>query len=316
MSGAPRLGPYLSPEARTQRVRALAERADAELIEYGRSVEGEPLVAVRLPSPAPLAPRVLCSANLHGPEIVGSHVALAVLEAAADGLPAIASLRATAELWVAPCLNPDGYRRTWDRGGVGTLAELRCNARGVDLNRNFPLPLGAKPSRLPGAGSSRPGAATYRGPHPLSEPESAAIDALLAAYPMRASANLHSFMGTIIPARVTDREHFRGYARLCAAFSSAQSEVRYTRVASRHFDVFTGELEDHAHHHHGVWAACIEVFPWLASLRQHLRAPSTFWRFNPRAPERWVANDVPGIVAFLSAAIRQAPPLAATRTGS
>ena len=71
--------------------------------------------------------------------------------------------------------------------------------------------------------------------------------------------------------------------------------------------MFTGEQEDHQHHVHGTWALTIEVFPVTASLRQHLRAPSTFWRFNPRRPETWVENDVPGIVAFFLEALALRP---------
>jgi protein MpaA len=56
-----------------------------------------------------------------------------------------------ADLWVIPDLNPDGHAR-----------RTRQNAKGVDLNRNFP-------------GAWRPiggaGAAEYSGPRPLSEPE-------------------------------------------------------------------------------------------------------------------------------------------------
>jgi len=34
-----------------------------------------------------------------------------------------------------------------------------------------------------------------------------------------------------------------------------------------------------------------------------LRAPSLFWRFNPRAPARWIENDVAGIAGFFHAAL-------------
>lgn len=295
--------PYLSPEDRADRVDALARAAGAELIEYGRSVHGEPLVAVRVPGPAPDAPRILCSANIHGPEFVGGLVVLSLLERIARGAPSVAPLRARAEIWLVPCLNPDGYRKTWAAGGIGPLAQLRTNTRGVDLNRNFPLPHGARRRALPGAGSTRPGDATYCGPHPLSEPETRALHELLDAQRFHASANLHSFMGTLIPARVQDRASFAAYRTLCRSFTAAQPRVRYRRLSSRIFDMFTGEQEDHQHHALRTWAVCVEVFPVLASYRQHLRAPSTFWRFNPRDPTPWIENDVPGLVAYFLTAL-------------
>lgn len=59
-------------------------------------------------------------------------------------------------LWLIPDVNPDGALR-------GT----RGNARGVDLNRNFPF----RWRRL-----GRPGTRYYSGPHASSEPESRAIE--------------------------------------------------------------------------------------------------------------------------------------------
>jgi hypothetical protein len=214
-----------------------------------------------------------------------------------------AAVRERAEVWCVPCVNPDGYARTWEQAGVGALASMRANAHGVDLNRNFPLPHGAQPSRLPFTGSSQPGAATYRGAAPLSEPETRALDELFRAGDFHASANLHSFMGTLIPPRVRDRNHYEVYARLCSTFRSAQSHRAYRRLASWTFDTYTGEQEDHQHAAHHTWAMCIESFPIAASFRQHLRAPSTFWRFNPRDPEFWVENDVPGVLAWWLAAL-------------
>jgi hypothetical protein len=250
--------------------------------------------------------RILCVANIHGVEYVSAEVALGFL-AALDAGPGRA-LRAAAEVWVAPCLNPDGYARTWERAGHGRVRELRPNARGVDLNRNFPLPHGARRRPWPGAGSTKAGSATYVGPAPLSEPEAVALDRLLTELRPHALTSLHSFMGRLIPARVTDAPAYATYAALARAFAAAQPGPRYGRLASRFFDTFTGELEDHAHHHHRVFATCVEIFPILASLRQHARAPSTFWRFNPRDPAPWVANDVPGLIAWFAAALGQERP--------
>ncbi|MCC6807728.1 MAG: hypothetical protein IT381_09910 [Deltaproteobacteria bacterium] len=302
--------PYRSPHEREARLDTLARAAGADTAVIGESVDGAPIRAARIANAG--APKVLCCANIHGPEYVGAEVALGLLERLAAPEGEIAKLRERAEIWIVPCVNPDGYRRTWDREGKGTLAALRTNARGVDLNRNFPLPGGALRRSAPGAGSQRHGDATYCGPAPLSEPETRAIAELAATQRFHASANLHSFMGTLIPARVTDRDAYSTYRDLCRAFVSAQSHTRYHRVASRVFDVFTGEQEDHLHHALACWSICVETFPVAASLRQHLRAPSLFWRFNPRDPARWIENDVPGLVRyFLTALDLRAPPLPA-----
>ncbi len=303
------LAPYPSPEARDAALRAHVDRLGGEVRTYGQSVEGRPLLAARIPcAVAGAAPRLLVAANIHGPEYVSSQVALGVLGRLADGAPALEALRRRAEIWVIPCLNPDAYARVWERGGVGALRELRPNARGVDLNRNFPLPRGRRRRRLPGAGSTRPGAATYVGEAPLSEPEAAALAALCAEASFHVVTSGHSFMGRLIPAHVEDRPAFATYRALCRAFAAAQPTARYGRLASRTFDTFTGELEDYLHHEHRTWAICVETFPWWASFRQHLRAPTLFWRFNPRDPAPWVENDVAGLVACVGAALARPRP--------
>jgi hypothetical protein len=233
-------------------------------------------------------------------------VALGLL-ARLDHAEPLRRLREHAEIWVVPCLNPDGYARTWERQGQGTVTELRPNARGVDLNRNFPLPEGRRRARLPGAGSTQPGAATYVGEAPLSEPETAALAALLDEARFTAATSGHCFAGALIPAHVEDEAAFARYRALCAAFAEAQPSVSYRRLSSRRFDTFTGELEDFHHHRFGTWAICVETFSLWASFRQHWRAPSAFWRFNPRDPEPWVSNDIVGIAAFLRAAVSAAP---------
>jgi murein peptide amidase A len=108
----------------------------------GYSVRHRPVVAVELGDPD--SPRrVLVVGCIHGSEPAG----IAIATALARGSPAV-----QADLWIVPDLNPDGV-----------AAGTRQNARGVDLNRNFPFrwrPLGP------------PGSLFYAGPRPLSEPES------------------------------------------------------------------------------------------------------------------------------------------------
>lgn len=261
---------------------------------YGLSVAGRPLIAVRLPGVA--AERtVAVTAGIHGIEHVGVAVALEVLRRGPlDG----------ADLLVCPVLNPDGYARAAEADGGLGVATQRKNARGVDLNRNFPLPYGARPSWLPVAGSRDPASATYRGEAPLSEPETAALAALLRVHRPWASANLHSFMGTLITARVWERADWRGYTELGRAFRAGQGRrLGYPRLASAVGDVFTGELEDWQHHALQCWGVCVEAFSVAESVRQHVRAPTAYWRFNPRDPGPVVQRDASGVRAMLIRAL-------------
>lgn len=265
---------------------------------YGRSVEGRALTAVSLPGgdPDPDRPVVVVTAAIHGIEYVGVSVALEVLRR--GPVPG-------ADLWVIPVINPDAYARTWAAGGEASVAALRRNANGVDLNRNFPLPWGASPSRMPGSGSPDPAAATYRGTAPLSEPETRHLAALLTRLQPHSSLNLHSFMGTLICARVWRPDDWLGYRRLVRAFRRGQGGLlRYQRLGTPVLDVFTGELEDWQHHVLRCWGICVECFSLPETFWQHPRAPSPFWRFNPRDPGPVVARDAAGVRAALSASLQ------------
>lgn len=121
-----------------------------ERVVIGRSAEGRAIVAVRI-GPADRARRVLVVGCIHGDERAGLAVTRRLLAGAG---------RAGAALWVVPSLNPDGEAR-----------RTRQNARGVDLNRNFPSewrPIG------------RLGDPEHSGPRALSEPETRAAVALIA----------------------------------------------------------------------------------------------------------------------------------------
>ena len=117
---------------------------------FGHSALGRPLRAVRI-GDAHAPHRVLVVGCVHGNEPAG----IAITRALRRSRPP----RGTA-VWVVDDLNPDGRAR-------GT----RQNARGVDLNRNFPGGWRRQ---------GRPGSTYYSGPRALSEPESRAAARLVA----------------------------------------------------------------------------------------------------------------------------------------
>jgi len=107
----------------------------------GRSVQDRPIMAYRLGDPG--GRRIVMLSTMHGDE---PHTRL-ILQSLRDGRP-IHGI----DLWVVPTYNPDGLAR-------GT----RRNARGVDLNRNFPHDWADLDGRY------------ESGPRPASEPETRAV---------------------------------------------------------------------------------------------------------------------------------------------
>jgi murein peptide amidase A len=115
-----------------------AADAPVRQVVLGRSIEGRPIVAFEVGDPG-AARRELVVGCIHGNETAGIAIAHRLERASPMGL----------DLWVVPSLNPDG-----------AAAGMRGDARGVDLNRNFPW----RWKRL--------GGSVYSGPRPLSESES------------------------------------------------------------------------------------------------------------------------------------------------
>jgi len=132
-------------------------------------VQGRPIRALVLGDPAAPA-TALVVGNVHGDEPGG----FAVVRLLRHWRPP-----AGVALWLVRSFNPDG-----------TAAHTRQNARGVDLNRNFPFhwhSLGP------------PGSRYYAGPRPLSEPESRIEHSLILRIRPRLSIWFHQ------PYDVTDQ---------------------------------------------------------------------------------------------------------------
>lgn len=75
------------------------------------------LIAFHRPAARTGAKRIYISAGMHGDEPAGPHAALRLLKE---------NVWPDAELWLLPCLNPNGIR-----------ANTRTNADGIDINRDY-----------------------------------------------------------------------------------------------------------------------------------------------------------------------------------
>jgi hypothetical protein len=131
----------------------------AGLVDSGeKSVRGVPLYTRDLAQEQPKL-RVLVTGAIHGDELSSASLAFHWIRLAGEDsrLPQPVHWR------FVPVLNPDGLLSRPPR---------RTNARGVDLNRNFPTPHWQRDARLYWEKRTRKDPRRWPGPQPLSEPES------------------------------------------------------------------------------------------------------------------------------------------------
>lgn len=163
-----RIGAYHSYSALLERWQAIARRPGVRLMHIGESVGGTPLFGFRIGSEdARLASVVL--AGIHPIEWIGVETGLAAIERLAAASPDDRLILAF------PLLNVDGYRQVEADLRAGRRRWRRSNRNGVDLNRNWPTHF-KKRARILGRFLK---GYNHGGPHPLSEPEIAAVVATL-----------------------------------------------------------------------------------------------------------------------------------------
>ena len=129
---------YPTPEDSSNRFHQLAKKFPKliTLTEIGLSVEGRPLTFARITAPdlkdnaIASRPEFKYIANMHGDEIVGRELMLKLIEELASGYGSdkrISQILESTQVYILPSMNPDGAAH-----------QVRYNASGRDLNRDFP----------------------------------------------------------------------------------------------------------------------------------------------------------------------------------
>ncbi len=115
--------------------------------------------------------------------------------------PQIQAMVNETELYIVPCLNPDGYIFNEENYLNGGNIFWRKNRRdngdgtyGVDLNRNYGYEFGFDNN----GSSPNTDAATYRGPEGFSEPETFASQTFCNAHEFKIALNYHTFGNLLI----------------------------------------------------------------------------------------------------------------------
>ena len=184
-----------------------AARNNPQLVKLevlGHTGQGREIIAVKLTQgaqaqPDGTRPAVLYSSTQHAREWISTEVNRRLMNHYIDRWRAndreVRKLLQTTELWFILVANPDGYQYTFDHERLWRK-NLRDNngdgqtqvGDGVDPNRNFPNHWGYDEE----GSSSIQSSDTYRGPAPMSEPETQAMVGLLDRIGFAFQVNWHS----------------------------------------------------------------------------------------------------------------------------
>ncbi len=284
----------------------------ANIEEVGRTVEGQPIHAVHLTRVEDDRPQVLLTGNVHGTEVIGSEVALAVLERLCalelDG--AAADLLDLADVTVIPAVNLDSRGIAVDAflEGKWRCKAPRGNANGVDLNRNFPFPKGAKDVWYPLSGTTITWMPWYRGPEPLSEPEARAVAELTEQRGFAAAINLHSVSRLFLyPYCYSHKEpvDLALFKSMGQAYIGAQTIHPYKMKQSRSWYAILGDLDDYLYDAFGTLSVTVELSKPAAGVGWNpFKLLCPFAMMNPRDPGPSIENNVDACITALAEGVR------------
>jgi hypothetical protein len=269
----------------------LARSCGARASIVGSSVEGRPIRRFDLGAEG--APTVLLTALVHGVELIGSVALL-------DFVGAIAKddeLLRAARVVVMPIVNPDALHENTSRLARGERASRRTNARGVDLNRNFPRVGGHVPWN-PLAGSRFRASPWYAGRDAFSEPETRAVrDVALDTRPS-VSVGFHSFGDLLLyPWAHTRKPNPRRarYERIGGAFRRSLRHTLYEVMQATQFYATVGDMDDWLDAELGTLAFTVEVSHPMRRLANARRALQPFAWHNPMRVAPVVENVTPAL---------------------
>lgn len=181
----------------------------------------------------------------------------------------------TTVLYFIPMANPDGI-----------TTDTRKNTRptdtpftGVDINRNFPshwdlydlhpfrYTFGFFPKRLVRTTVKYPGLdtrtiiheGTYRGPAPLSENETRALDTFAADHHLRISVDYHTFSQTIIYPWFWTKAPANDSATFKAIATNISAIDHYRIIQGANWYYVIGNIEDWYYQQYHILPFCIEV---------------------------------------------------------
>lgn len=248
----------------------------AQRIQIGATHWGRPIWALKISDHVATEepePRVVIDANIHAREYAPPEVALDIAWQLLYGYAtnaAFASWVNGMEIYVIPCLNPDGryccnhVSTSWRKNGRDNNhnGTLTYPTDGVDLNRNSAFHWGSDDE----GSSPYPSDETYRGPSPASEPEIQAYDALVQRLRPAFTLSIHSYWGLYygpygdFTIAMPAPDPFRTLGDFMATVCTNEDNSTYTFVSGPEFEYsVNGDRTDENYGLYGIQAYGVEI---------------------------------------------------------
>lgn len=259
---------YAEMETLLDQISAINPAIASAKFSLGQSVEGRELWAVKVSDNVGVdenEPEVRLDSLHHAREPIVLHMGLYFFDWLVSSYgsdPLATHLVDEREIWIVPCVNPDGYEynRTTNPGGGGLWRKNRRDngngTFGVDLNRNYSYQWGYDNS----GSSGNPGSDTYRGPSAASEPETQAMEAFTSSRSFRTTISAHTygnlwlFPWGYICSDPPNRAEFDGigdsYVQENGYVSGPICQVLYST---------NGDASDYDYGTHGIWGGGCEI---------------------------------------------------------
>lgn len=264
---------YHSAASLEEELRQLAEAKPdiAQLIEIGRSIEGRPILALRIGDRRGGVPKVLFMGCHHAREWIAVEVPFLLakeLVERADEAP-IAGWLTSGEVWVAPLVNPDGHEHSRAQERLWRKNRRRNDdgSFGVDPNRNYGYMWGILD--VP-TSSHVPSDETYVGPRAFSEPETQAVRDLIGCERFAGVITYHSYSQLILyPWGYTEkpipdvqhREQMVGMAQEMQTLIKAVHGKIYVPQQSSELYPTAGDTTDWTYGTYGIPSFTVELRP-------------------------------------------------------
>ena len=258
------------------------------LISVGQSREGRNIWALKITlNPdveSPDKEKILLKGVTHAREWATHETMLYIAEHLTTGYatdPKVKRIVDNSVVWLIPIVNPDGYAFSWTNirmwrknRRINPVSNCTSNPNtstccGVDLNRNYAYKWGFDTQ----GSSGNACAETYRGPSAASEPETVAIQNLVAQQKFAVSVSYHSYSQLWLfswgyTTQVTPESFtsMRAMARKLSELVADTHGLTYVHGQSSYTIYRTnGDFNDYAYGQHGVLSFTPEVRPRLSS---------------------------------------------------